>query len=564
MQPKKRAPITIDDDLAIDFSSLPQRKKESEKSAKEAVANLLLSDEQSVDSSPHGQGAIELRAFDPSLQAYVQRGAAAAHRGGGALARRRGLLFEGANRAPPSGSFAAPLSSTAGGAAAAEDRRDAVLAICQGSEPQQQESPMQLRERRLTYEAALREFCQAPPAQPEKANKSDRVAAVVGGGEPSAATALSRSLLAEFFANGVPDIEPWDRWAFELPRYDPKALITTAAASPSMQSGQTKSGSHAAGVGVMDLEHHPILENSFYTLHCPQPLSGTAPVEVKYMKTKEELRKERRERLKRRQEQERQERLRGDPDKGVAGGTAHQDQLRSRSLAFGLFNHSVLNPIATENQIYEQYQQRFVEHQRRNHDRHVAALPNQILKRERDAIRHAQESPSLRAYRIYPIFSPSHLGKLRNLANDNRLRGMVVWIAKCDALVVLSGGEVAMRHLERWILHKMRWEHHETRATRLCAIPLPKYDFFSFCERKGHAREEEKRKHIRHEAQSLAEASQANQTAVSEEPKENVFMNFCETIAEGEAFMRSLPASGSAWKDFSAIWRLAFLRDGLS
>ncbi|CCW71321.1 unnamed protein product [Phytomonas sp. Hart1] len=406
---------------------------------------------------------------------------------------------------------------------------------------------MQLNEKKLAYEAALREFCQGHSTRLKKTTK----------GDPEAAPAVfSSSLLADFFSNGVPDIEPWDRWAFELPRYDPKALISNKSTK------RSNSATHAAIRGVMDLEHHAILQNSFYTLNCQQSTAHTTPVEAKLIKTKDELRKERRERLKQKQEQERQERLKGNSENDAA---AHADQLRSRSLALHLFNHSVLNPVATENQIYDQYQQRFIEHQQRNHDRHVAALPNQILKREKDAIRHAQERPSLRAFRIYPIFSPAHLGKIRNLANDNRLRGVIVWIAGCDALVILSGGDVAMRHLEGWILDKMRWEHPQTRATRLCAIPLPTFDVFSFCEKKKHAKEE-KGKRTRLEVGSPANTSQANLAAASEaqEPKEAVFMNFCETIAEGEAFLHTVPASGSAWNDFSAIWRMAFLQDGLS
>lgn len=351
-------------------------------------------------------------------------------------------------------------------------------------------------------------------------------------------------------------MEPWDRWAYDGPRY--------AAAACRVRPGRK-----ASLKGLVDEVHCPLLPQTFLMRQAAQRSASAAatpavPMEQRY-KTKEELRAERQARLKEKQKQKQRDARKkelaleasGDAAAtGAEGGSltlgpkaAPHDRLSTRHLTLNLFQSSVLNPLGTESKVLDQYEQRFLEHQRRNHDRHVAALPQQILKRQADKKRHATAQPVLRAYRIYPLYSAAHLGKLRNYANDQLLRGCVLWVAKCDAVVLLAGGEVAARHLDRWMLQKMQWEHAETAATRLCSIPLSDCTDFSF--------------HIKKDEDGSGGGGVGQKRGREEPQQEAVFMNMVDTVEEGETFLRRLPAAGSAWRDFAAVWRAAFLEDGL-
>lgn len=514
--------------------------------------------------------ASELRAYDPALQAYTMRNANAVAVNG----RRRKTVFGGpapsvaasstastnetaANTsavAPTPSSHHPPSSAADSGGSASTAEKEEELAVLLGASSVS--NPAVQHERRRVYEAALRDFCQRGREPPSSPSPPPPPPSPLPGSSSSPQTfpcgpTQSNSLLQQLFVDGVPDVEPWDRWALALPRYDPNA-ITVRPDQPRTLTG------------VVDLVHHPVLPDSHYTRHY-QHRATAQPTEVKLMKTKEELRAERRERLKQKQEQQRRERAAAKANPlaqvvtgegmsavgGASSSSSDHDQLRVKNLAFNLFNSSVLNPLGVENKVLAQYEQRFLDHQRRNHERHVSALPNQIAKRERDVVRHASEQPILRAYRIYPIFTPAHLGKLRHFANDNRLRGCVLWVAQCDAVVLLAGGEVAMRHLDRWILHKMKWESTHTRATALCSVPLCDAESFSFHAKKHTAGEKRGRT-----------GKDGKDGDASE--REAVYMNFVETVEEGEQFLRQLPATGSPWKDFAGVWRAAFLADGLS
>lgn len=354
---------------------------------------------------------------------------------------------------------------------------------------------------------------------------------------------------------GVPDIEPWDRWAFVLPRYDNMANMydDTTTTTTTNHVGQYDSYAYTAmqrdAVGK-EVSHRVRLPETYFArwqrraaaAHVTECCDVSAPsrstmqtssssaatatsaaassssnaanghahvVEssVQYslkFKTKEELRAERRSRLAERHARERKaasastvaaltrtednsnnNSTNNDSNEHgqfISRTTAHaHNRLSNKALVHGLLTRSVLNPLGAEGSVYAQYEQRFHDHQRRNHDRHVAALPHQLAKRAQDTVRRARERPVLRAYRIFPVFQPAHLGKLRHYANDQKLRGFILWVGRVDALVVLSGGESACRHMDRWIMQKMQWQHAQTRASRLCSLPLPDAQMFSFC-----------------------------------------------------------------------------------
>ncbi|KAK7194832.1 pre-mRNA processing factor 3 (PRP3) (DUF1115) [Novymonas esmeraldas] len=523
----------------------------------------------------------DVRAYDPALQGLVLRYSAAAGPMGSGAARRRKLTFGG----PP-----APLPSTqqqqqqqqqqvssasqAGGGAAQQqqqqqqpwpssssaDAAEAALDFLTEAQHRQQEhgglqsSAAALQARRDGYVASLQRFCQHDrPTTTTTATDAAAAAAVVTREEDSAQTT---SLLRQLFADGVPDMEPWDRWTSVMPRYTDLAISSSSSSAA------------ATVLAEMRQVHHPVIPDSHYT-RCYAYRDLERPTIPKTYKTKEELRQERRERLQAKQVAAaaaakaakalpQLEMMNGTASTAAATTTAPtqrtlHDRLSTKSLAMHLFGSSVLNPLAADTTVLRQYELRNLEHQRRNHDRHVAALPDQILKRTRDQRRHATEAPVLRAYRIYPIYSAAHLGKLRHYANDNLLRGFILYISGCDALVVLTGGEVAARHLDRWILHKMAWEHPDTRASRLCTVPLVDAETFSFHLKRGAGRT----------PRPTRRDDSGNDKDGEDGEREHVFINHVSTVADAAAFLRQLPAPSGPWADLCGVWRVAFLGDGL-
>ncbi|EPY20209.1 hypothetical protein STCU_09109 [Strigomonas culicis] len=225
--------------------------------------------------------------------------------------------------------------------------------------------------------------------------------------------------------------------------------------------------------------------------------------------------------------------------------------------------------------VFDQYAQRFLDHQKRNYEQHMAALPRQHAKRLRDKLRDAREAPVLAAYRIFPVFSPAQLLRLRDFANDHLLRGCVLYVRRCDAVVLLSGGRHAVRDLHRWITAKMRWEHPDTRATLLCHVPLPDALCFSFHRRAARARQDgadggakaSKTEAERQHAESFQRAGRHKAPAgeEGEEDSQPVFMAMEDTVRDGFAFLAELPVSDRAlWPDLTSVWRAAFLATGTS
>ncbi|RNF04183.1 U4/U6 small nuclear ribonucleoprotein PRP3 [Trypanosoma rangeli] len=495
----QRRPINIDDDADIDFSAVaktaPTRPTVSSALLQHTVAEAT---QKQQDDAP-----VPLQAVDPRLNSYTHR-----------AAPRRRVGFG----APPAVSPAFNSTAPSGDAEDVKKNKELLDAFWREDAARQEEESHQTRRER--YEKELRALCCAGSTAPHQVH----------------------SLLDQFFADGVPDVEPWDLWALSMPRY------SLANLAP----------------GKLDCVHHPVLPETHYSQHYHHRVEER-PAVVKVVKTREELRAERRERLRKAKEERDRARRAARQEQpheaaNVAGvlpaaslGTTAKDRLTNSNLRFNLFDESVMNPLSTENKIFSQYQERFFEHQRRNYERHVAAIPQQIEKRNRDLKRHAEEQPVFRAYRIFPIFTPAHLGKLRNFANDGLLRGFVLWICQCDALVVLAGGEVAVRHLERWILEKMRWDAPETTAVRLMTCPLQDAATFSFVSAKSRKRE-------RQSAQTTKQA--AEETRAQRAPTkgadgtEHVYMNFVDSVQEGESFMRSVPTEGP-WRDLSHVWRAA-------
>ncbi|KPA73731.1 hypothetical protein ABB37_09641 [Leptomonas pyrrhocoris] len=624
-QPKKpahRTPLDIDH-VAIDFSTVkPSPSAAAAPPAASAspavIPGLLELMQQEQQQQADGRQAVsDVRAFDPSLQGVAQRQLS----GAGLAASRRKKVFGGQPFVPPSAATTttdavevnvnskngdvsiatsalkqtAPIGETSGAAAvpatpppvqpssdpaaaAAQDALDFLIAAQVKLQQQSSSSSSSgfssdLQKRREMYAQQLRDFCQRGrrPLPPVDASSSSASATTPPPPStsssatvlfPNTSTSHTNSLLRRLFADGVPDVEPWDRWTSAAPRYgDAKHLIVNPlTATPAQVRG-----------AQLDLLHHPVIPDSHYTRHYQhRDLEQPVLVTVAY-KTKAELRAERRERLKekqakkQRQQADKQEMAAADaPTSSLAASSSAaarqllHDRLSTKNLALNLFAASVLNPLAADTTVLQQYELRDLEHQRRNHERHVAALPNQILKRERDQQRYATEHPLLRAYRIYPIYGPAHLGKLRHYANDNLLRGFVLYVAECDAVVVLAGGEKAVRHLDQWILQKMVWEHHDTRAHRLATVPLMDAESFSFHLPKaqppqgGGGRVYKQGK--------LMEGASATADPAA---REAVFIKMAPSVEEGERFLRELPAPSSPWTDLSAIWRTAFLQDGL-
>ncbi|KAG5512312.1 hypothetical protein JKF63_07837 [Porcisia hertigi] len=589
-----RKPLSIDD-VAIDFSTVSASAGGGASAATSAAPGTITSlldvmtkQQQSYDGvggdapdcsgGRRYQGVSDVRAFDPALQGVMQRYANLATpagsgggSGGGGPARRKKTFF-GAQQTPQAPS-AAP--SVAPPASSSLEASQVALDFLAKAQQHQQSSPVILQQRREAYLAQLRTFCQRG-----RMAGGDVVNATQSEGTstafPHCGHAQTNSLLLQLFADGVPDIEPWDRWTSSMPRYadvngggSAHLIVSPVAATmPQIRAAQ------------LDLVHHPVIPDTHYTHHY-QYRDLEQPVIEKVFKTKEELRAERRERLRAKQAKAQQDRKAAAavPEAGAlleangsSGGLTAltlsaasrllHDRLSTRNLVSNLFGSSVLNPLAADTQVLQQYELRNLEHQRRNHDRHVAALPDQILKRARDQRRHATESPLLRAYRVFPVYSAAHLGKIRNFANDNLLRGFVLYVDSCDALIVLTGGEVAMRHLDRWVLHKMVWEHPDTRAVRLCSVPLMDAQSFSY-----HLKKAQGGGDLLKRAKTTGGVADKRNNGLDDADRdaatEPVFINMVSTVEEAEAFLRRLPAPSSPWSDLCGVWRVAFLPDGL-
>jgi hypothetical protein len=603
-----RTPLNIDN-VAIDFSSITASSTAATAAGASpspttaavatAVPGLLeLLQQQAQQHDDGRQRVSDVRAFDPALQGVAQRQLNVA---GAAVARRKKVFGGQPHVPPPSTETAkntaephatsqrveagvvtpAKAQNTGDGVKDASAAQDALDFLIHAQQKQQQSSsPSDLLRRRDAYTQQLRVFCHRGRTQVVSKNNNNNSSSSKNNGAdtltfPSTSSSHTNSLLTQLFADGVPDIEPWDRWTSAMPRYGELRHLVVHPHSA------TPKQIHEAG---LDLVHHPVIPDTHYTRHY-QYRDLEQPVLQKEYKTKDELRAERRERLREKQAKRKQERAAADSasisvaDMGAENGSSAltslaasgilHDRLSIKNLALNLFASSVLNPLAADTIVLQQYELRDLAHQRRNHERHVAALPNQIQKRERDQVRFATEHPILRAYRVFPIYSPAHLGKLRHYANDNLLRGFVLYVADCDALVVLSGGEKAMRHLDHWILEKMAWEHHDTRATRLLTVPLMDAASFSFhmlpssqssSRAGGGGRVYKQGKLVEGATAAHTDDRAAGEESSKQEP---VFMNMVASVAEGEAFLRQLPAPSSPWSDLSAIWRTAFLKDGL-
>ncbi|KAG5512551.1 hypothetical protein GH5_08520 [Leishmania sp. Ghana 2012 LV757] len=587
-----RQPLSIDD-VTIDFSGVAASSGGATAATSRKIPSLLgmmtappQQQQQQLENGWNGaaehpsggrryQGVSDVRAFDPGLQGIIQRYtdmATAAGPVGSGVARRKKAFF-GAQQQPqhtsaeqragqppsaaPSGE-PAPLSSL--------ETSQAAFDFLVESQQHQQASAAALQQRRDTYMTQLRTFCQrgrtAGGGGSSDTHAEEPTSVLVDRGN-----ARTNSLLRQLFADGVPDIEPWDRWTTTMPRYGDFSSSGGGAHLILSPLVATMAQIQAA---KMDLVHHPVIPDTHYTQHY-EYRDLERPVILKEYRTKEELRAERRERLRKKQAKAAAASGAGvlhettSNSRDLAASRLLHDRLSTKNLALNLFGSSVLNPLATDTKVLQQYELRNLEHQRRNHDRHVAALPDQILKRARDQRRHATEAPVLRAYRVFPIFSAAHLGKLRNFANDNLLRGFVLYVADCDALIVLTGGEVAARHLDRWIMHKMVWEHPDTRAARLCSVPLMDAESFSFHRKKAHGQ--------LHKRLKTAGAKNGGDIALKRDDRhgdaddndatEPVFISMVPTVEEAEEFLSRLPAPPSPWADLCGVWRAAFLHDGL-
>ncbi|KAH9577792.1 protein of unknown function DUF1115 [Trypanosoma melophagium] len=544
-------PISIDNDDAIDFSAVA---KSAAPTRPIAPLTILQSDTTLQQQQQKQQQVTPAQqAQDPRLSAYTHRTLPRRRLGFGGAARSTITPGVGNGTGASSDNNAVLLSTTAAGVVVGNasvkrhntntnnnNSGSGSTNTCSGNssgaskalidafwrEDAARKEEESYQSRRKTYEHQLQTLLHSggdvPTTLADDSEKKD------------IAPNITYSLLDQFFADGVPDVEPWDLWALSIPRYG---------------------AANIAG-GGMDRVYRPVLPETHYSQYYMHR-DEEKPIVMKVMKTRDELRAERRERLRkakeerdrakrlaRQKQQQQQQEVVTNGDTLTTTTVTVKDRLSNSNLRYNLFSESVLNPLSTENKVFSQYQERFLEHQRRNHERHVAAIPHQIEKRKRNLHRHAEENPVFRAYRIFPIYTPSHLGKLRNFANDGLLRGFILWVCNCDALVVLTGGEVAVRHVERWILEKMQWESPETVAVRLFTSPLQDSATFSFVSAKSRKRQ-----------RALQQRSNTGTFVNAEEERnEHVYMNFVDSVQEAERFMQSMPTEGP-WNDLTHVWR---------
>ncbi|KAG8346407.1 putative pre mRNA processing factor 3 (PRP3) Protein of unknown function (DUF1115) [Trypanosoma vivax] len=525
----RRRPVDIDNDGAIDFSGVSSAQVVRPTVPPVLLQNAVVGSEVRKQVTKMDEGASLMpKAVDSRFNSYVNRPLPRRRVGFGSATATAFTVSAAASSAPLGGADVPTKVHTAVGSAsernACAESSNRLAALLLDEESQRQEESQ--RSNREQYEREMHDLwtrgC-AVACESAKAPELSKDASVVE-------LRWEGSLLGRFFRDGVPDVEPWDHWALTVPRYSPANAATSV---------------------VLNRIYHIVLPQTYYMGYCLRS-DEKKPVTLRLPKTREELRVERLERLRRaKEEQDRAKKAAAQQASssvnalGTMGGTAStQDRLSNRSLRYGLFGDSVLNPLGTDNKVFSQYQERFLNHQRRNHERHVAAIPHQIEKRKRDLQRHAEERPVLRAYRVYPVYSPAQLGKLRNFANDNLLRGFVLWACKCDAIIVLSGGEVAMRHVDRWIMEKMKWESSETRAMCLMTCPLPEASTFSFV-----GSRQRKASDLSRHKPAEAHAATANDVK-----REYVYMNFVDSLREVEEFLCSVPTTGP-WRDLLHIWR---------
>lgn len=528
------------DNIDVDFTAV-----ENEKKGSEVIAQLLQQSSRSAaPPTEGGSNRVEAdasKAFDPVLQGYMQKQQRIQ-----STRRRKGLFAASAPSPTPTAAkdhTGKGSETQADGAAAASFWAEHVPLTAAVAE-----------QKRTQYLESLRSHCCCAKATTE--------------GDAAPPLNDRYSLLSQLFADGVPDVEPWDAWAYALPRYEPRAMTVNPSTyrPPSATAGTSTSASAVAKPEAVHLSVLPALADSFYMRECLYN-SDTDPHAhntFRHMKTKKELREERRERqkakqaeAKRQREEEKKKSLvsaittsDGNNNNNNSSSTAAvKDRLSYKRLALHITPDSILNSIQAEMDVRDAYRERFLAHLTRNHERHVAAIPNQIARRERLVARRATERPLLRVYRVFPIYSPAHLARLRHYANDSKLRGFVLWCGGAEAAIVLTGGEVALRHLDTWILDKMTWESRDTRAERLCSVQLPSATCFSF--------HQHGKKRARTEAEPEREAEDA-----AEQP---VYMNFVTSPAEAEAFLVGiLKDSGAPWADLSAVWRSVFIATAVS
>mmetsp|Transcript_13434 Transcript_13434/g.15389 ORF Transcript_13434/g.15389 Transcript_13434/m.15389 type:complete len:601 (+) Transcript_13434:46-1848(+) len=295
-------------------------------------------------------------------------------------------------------------------------------------------------------------------------------------------------------------------------------------------------------------------------------------------KTPDEIRKERREAAARKREETLRNVNRKEP---------HQDRLTRRNIIDKglLLKYSAE---ALELKIDAEMQARAHEHDLRNYEAHVAALPHQAEKRLFDLWRDAERSPRLHAYHIPKARNVHCLHRLRHHANDVKLRGFVLWVCEEDAVVVLIGGDVALRHLDRWICEKMDWlrlpadttlttlsgdNSHSlmnppqkpidpsilepTRGVLLCSIPLYRVGDMSVLLKSADEGEpDERRRRLERGSSEVRRQSRI------EEP---VFVRHADTVADAMSFLRDwMPAEGSVLNSFDFIARLVLIHHDAS
>lgn len=506
-------------------------------------------------------------AFDPALQSYRSS----------ITTRRRRKVFEvvaptfsgmagAAAAGGGTGSTAAPAPPSPERQAAMAEAAEALLDTAGSASSAA--TLVSLKERQQKFEAAAVEMV----LHQQSHSDSQR-------GSSSSVVSHGVSLLASFLEDGVPDVEEWDKWMLTAPYYRSSALVLHPSSVSFTQGGDIAPRTRdAASAAELSLLHLPVLSDSHYTQHYQhQRLTsllkqatnsakgGSGGGGHSAPKTKEERRKEKKERLRIKKEEEKRK-------KQASGATAAvKDRLHHRNLLVNLLQKSVLNPLGVEQMVNHQYNERYEQHLHRNFERHMDAIPHQLEKRIRDAERRASERPILRCYRIYPIFSAAHLGKLRNMANDQLLRGFIVWTAQVEAIVVLAGGSTAMRHLHRWICEKMVWEYEGTRAHCVCTIPLPDAHLFSFHEKGKRPRSDGEGES---EEKDLTAAAQDGSGGIRN--AEPVFITFTASVEETRLFLEEKQPAAAAvstsiagarssltaeppWADLMSLWRAACL-----
>ena len=332
------------------------------------------------------------------------------------------------------------------------------------------------------------------------------------------------SMLLSLFGSGVAEVDPVDVPFLSMPKYD-APLVDGATMTER--------------IGRM---HHPVppIEGSVFERELANPdVFGPAPIRLA-MTPAERKKEKHAKRLEKRNEHQ---------QKVQSGEVEEQQKLTTKHLTTVLKDQFQANAVGTENKINEEKEQRILEHLKANHDAHMAALPHQIEKRERDLWNDAERDPSLCVFRLFPIREEMTLHTFAKFANDHKMRGFILHIAKRDAVIVMVGGPAPMRHVTNWITGRMQWrESADTKSALVYSTRVAYLDRFSFHEKKTPAGVGDG---------SVTAGASGEPDSVFDRRQERTYLKSVATLAEAFAFMVDTMPTDGPWPSLEHLWHVA-------